>query len=76
MVNKKLENLTLYEKNMDKITHVFMYYATADELESLKEGLGNKTYIFTTSEEDLNLKKFLWNFILDVLKDDRVKNVH
>lgn len=45
-----------------------IYYATVDEFYSLEQGdniqPGQEKYVFTTNDEDIELKKILWTTIL------------
>jgi len=50
-----------------------MHYATVDEFYSLEQGdkiqPGQEKYLFTTNDEDIELKKLLWTTVLYASKD-------
>jgi hypothetical protein len=57
-----------------------MHYATVDEFYSLEQGEkiqpGQEKYLFTTNDEDIELKKLLWTTVLYASKDADCQQAH
>ena len=57
-----------------------MHYATVDEIYSLEQGdsihPGQEKYVFTTTDEDIELKKLLWTIILYASRDAECAQAH
>ncbi len=57
-----------------------MHYATVDEIYSLEQGdnihPGQEKYVFTTTDEDIELKKLLWTTILYSGRDADCATAH
>lgn len=55
------------------LMHMIMHYATTDEHYSLEQGdkiqPGQEKYVFTTNDEDIELKKLLWTNVLYASRD-------
>lgn len=55
------------------LIHCIMHYGTIDELYSLEHGdtiqPGQEKYVFTTNDEDMELKKLLWTTVLYASRD-------
>lgn len=53
--------------------NLIMHYATVDEVYSLTHGdsiqPGQEKYVFTTNDEDIELKKLLWTTVLYASRD-------
>ena len=61
---------------MDTLLH----YATVDEFYSLEQGdniqPGQEKYVFTTNDEDIELKKLLWTTVLYASRDSDCVEAH
>lgn len=59
---------------------VLMHYATVDEFYSIDQGdniqPGQEKYVFTTNDEDIELKKLLWTTILYASRDADCQQAH
>ena len=57
-----------------------MNYATVDEIYSIEQGdnihPGQEKYLFTTTDEDIELKKLLWTIILYSSRDAECVQAH
>jgi hypothetical protein len=55
------------------LMQTIMHFATVDEFYSLQQGEniqpGSEKYVFTTNDEDIELKKLLWTTILYSSRD-------
>lgn len=76
VVIEKESHPYLFEKDMQdgrSLIQSIMYYATVDEFYSLEHGdkiqPGQEKYLFSTNDEDIELKKLLWTTILYASKD-------
>ena len=62
------------------LMNLVMHYATVDEVYSLMHGdtiqPGQEKYVFTTNDEDIELKKLLWTSVLYASRDSDCVQAH
>ena len=83
VVMEKQSHQYFFEKDpQDGVSLIqsLMHYATVDEFYSLDQGdniqPGQEKYVFTTNDEDIELKKLLWTTILYASRDSECVAAH
>ena len=80
---EKISHPFFFEKDMEdnrSFIQVLMHYATVDEFYGLDQGEniqpGQEKYVFTTNDEEMELKKLLWTTILYCSRDETCTMAH
>ena len=83
IVMDKVSHPFLFERDSQdgrSLLSVIMHYATVDEFYGIYQGdniqPGQEKYVFTTNDEDIELKKLLWTTVLYLFRDEETLNEH